>query len=272
MFVPWISAAKIIEDSEGDQEIFHNFTLGLPFVSKDTSLTREAILRCLHPGSNPKTDVAMGVDVGLLKHYVIGNRYGIFKVGKTESWEEIEEIRNLYDAICVIDALPYPAPAMSLSNKYPGKVYVHYYQQDRKKMGVIRWEEQIVKSDRTKMIDSVVAEINSRDMKFQLTAYDLDEYITHCRNIYRIVKMDPRGIAKPEWINDDRPDHFFHATVYFRVALEQTLGQGSIVDPIAAPSSGEKHPYVQEDSTVPALDLQRVVQRAAQRKITWKGI
>ncbi|KKK45863.1 hypothetical protein LCGC14_3164810, partial [marine sediment metagenome] len=32
-FVPWISAGKIIEESQGDKEIFHNFTLGLPYVS-----------------------------------------------------------------------------------------------------------------------------------------------------------------------------------------------------------------------------------------------
>src|SRR3990167_3384528 len=28
MFVPWISVSEIIEDSEGDADIFHNFTLG----------------------------------------------------------------------------------------------------------------------------------------------------------------------------------------------------------------------------------------------------
>ena len=41
MFVPWIDAGKIIDESEGDKEIFHNFTLGLPYISKDSSVSRE---------------------------------------------------------------------------------------------------------------------------------------------------------------------------------------------------------------------------------------
>ena len=106
MFVPWIDISKIIEESEGDQEIFHNFTLGEPYVSKDTSVTRESILRCISPGYNPQTSVAMGVDNGVKKHYVIGNKYGIFKIGITEDWAEIERMRNHYNATMVIDALP----------------------------------------------------------------------------------------------------------------------------------------------------------------------
>ena len=58
MMVPWISAEKIIEDSEGDPDIFHNFVLGLPFISKDTAVTRESIIKCISPGHNPKTKVA----------------------------------------------------------------------------------------------------------------------------------------------------------------------------------------------------------------------
>src|SRR3990167_5806909 len=273
MFVPWISADKIIEDSEGDKEIFHNFTLGEPFVSKDTILTRAAIIGCLSPGANPKTDVAMGVDNGVIKHYVLGNRYGIFRIGKTESWKEIEEIRNLYDAVMVIDALPYPTTPTILSGEYPGKVFIHYYQQDRRNAGIIRWEDRVVKSDRTKVIDSVVAEINSKDLIYNLTAYDLEEYITHCTNMFRIISRTPQGILKPEWQTvENRPDHFFHATILYRVALEQTLGQGSIVDASERKSIIDKHPFVQPDSTVPALNLKDVAERASHKTPNWKSI
>jgi hypothetical protein len=273
MFVPWISVDKIIEDSEGDLEVFHNFTLGEPYISKDTSLSRESIIKCLSPGENPKTDVAIGVDNGVVKHYVIGNRYGIFRIGKTESWQELEEIRNLYDAVMVIDSLPYPVTPASLADEYPGKVFVHYYQQDKKKAGVIRWEDRVVKSDRTKMIDSVVAEINAKDILFNLTQYDLEEYITHCLNVFRMISMSPQGIPKPEWQTiEGRPDHFFHATVLYRVALEQTLGQGSIVDTAGQGSTIDRHPFVQPNSTTPALNLKEVAERVSARKQNWKGI
>src|SRR3990167_3579206 len=125
MFVPWISAAKLIEDSEGDQDIFHNFDLGLPYISKDTSVSRESIIKALNPGHNPRTNVAIGVDNGIVKHYVVGNRYGIFEIGTTEDWQFIEDLRNRYQATMVIDALPYPHTPQILAEKYPGSIYVH---------------------------------------------------------------------------------------------------------------------------------------------------
>jgi len=273
MFVPWISAEKIIEDSLGDQEVFHNFTLGEPFVSKDVSLTRESIIKCLSPGGNPKTDVAIGVDNGVVKHYVIGNRYGIFRIGKTDSWKELEEIRNFYAAIMVIDALPYPTTPSLMAEEYPGSVFIHYYKPDSKNAGIVRWEGIVVKSDRTKIIDSVVSEINAKDILFNMTQYDLEEYITHCTNPYRIIRINSRGIPVPEWSVDmGRPDHYFHATVLFRVALEQTLGQGSIVDTQEQRAVIDRHPFVQPNSTIPALDLKEIAEKFAKKRQNWKGI
>jgi hypothetical protein len=272
MFVPWISMSSVIEKSKEDQDIFHNFVLGLPFVSKDTSVTRESIVNCLSPGYNPMTNVAIGVDNGVRKHYVIGNRYGIFKVGVTENWEEIERMRNHYGAVMVIDAMPYPNTPQKLTDKYPGRVYTHYYQSDKKSLDIIRWEEGVVKSDRTKIIDSVVAEINAKDITFNMTERALEDYINHWKNLYRIIKETPQGIKKPSWeTREARADHFAHAHIYWRIALEQTLGQGGIVTPPGPESREKRHPYATHDRSVPALDLKEVVERTRQKE-GWKSI
>jgi len=265
MIVPWISAAKIIEDSEGDPEIFHNFTLGLPYVSKDMSVSRESITRCISPGYNPRTDVAMGVDNGKTKHYIIGNRQGIFAIGETDSWDEIERLRNHYNAVMVIDANPYPHTPQQLASKYPGMVFIHYYQSDKKNMGVIRWDmsEGVVKSDRTKILDHVVAEINSGDVTFNLTVKELEPYIYHWRQLFRMIKTMAGGMKKPSWETiEGRPDHYAHAHIYWRVALEQTLNQGGIVRAGTSKKKG-LNPTVGYDGTVPALDLKEVASRAA---------
>ena len=272
MMVPWISATKIIEDSQGDQDIFHNFVLGLPFVSKDTSVTRESIVKCLAPGYNPQTNVAMGVDNGVVKHYVIGNRYGIFKIGTTEDWAEIERLRNHFGAIMVIDANPYPTTPQKLASKYPGKVFIHYYGSDKKSVDVIRWDGMVAKSDRTKIIDFVVAEINSADVAFNYTENALEDYIVHWKNLYRIISETPQGIRKPSWETiEGRPDHYAHATVYWRIALEQTLGQGGVVMAPGPSRKTVKHPYVGQDSSVPALSLNEVLERN-KRKRSWKSL
>ena len=272
MIVPWITAAQIIEKSEGDQDIFHNFVLGLPYVSKDTSVTRESIIKCISPGYNPKTNVAMGVDNGVIKHYVIGNRYGIFQIGETEDWGEIERLRNHFGAIMVIDANPYPNTPQKLSNKYPGRSYIHYYQSDKKSLDIIRWEGMVVKSDRTKIIDSVVSEINSRDITYNLTERSLEDYISHWKNIYRIITDTPQGIKKPAWETiEGRGDHYAHATIYWRIALEQTLGQGKIVQPPQPEGKREEHVYVEGDKSVPALDIKKIIEKTRAKK-SWKSI
>ena len=268
LFIPWIPVSDIIDDSEGDPDIFYNFTLGLPYISKDIGVTREAILKCISPGTNSQTNVAIGVDNGVKKHYVIGNRLGVFKIGVTESWEEIETLRNQYNADMVIDANPYPHTPQVLAEKYPGKVFVHYYQADKKNLGVIRWDQGVVKSDRTKIIDHVVAEINSQDITFNMTPYQLEEFIIHWGNMFRMIKDTPQGIKKPSWETiEGKPDHFSHACIYWRIALEQTLGQGGIVRaPGPTPDLNNGHPEVAANSTVPALDLQNVVERQKTRR------
>ena len=275
MFVPWISATKIIEDSEGDQSVFHNFTLGKPFISKDASMSRQAILRCIVMTENPRTDVAMGVDNGITKHFVIGNRMGIFDVGETKDWGQIEDLRNKYGATMVIDALPYPTEPTRMMDKYRGKVFISYYQPDKRAAGAVFWDydEGVVRSDRTKIIDFVVSELNAGDIHFNLSAKDLDQYIHHWQQVYRVVEENNQGIKKPKWkCIEGRPDHYAHATVFWRLALEQTLGQGGIVGPTAVIPLKDRHQEVGPDSTVPALDLEAVVRRASlgSSRRSWK--
>jgi len=272
MIVPWISAEKIIDASQGNQDVFHNFTLGLPFVSKDTSVTRESIVKCLSPGYNPRTNVAIGVDNGVTKHYVIGNRYGIFDMGETEDWSEIERLRNHYGATMVIDAMPYPNTPQKLSSKYAGKVFIHFYVTDKKALDVIHWENMVVKSDRTKIIDSVVAEINNQEIIFNMTENALEEYIDHWKTIYRVIKDSPDGTKRPAWETiEGKADHYAHATIYWRIALEQTIGQGRIALPPDAKGRGQGHSIIGVDKTVRSIDPKEVAAKGGRKK-GWKSI
>jgi hypothetical protein len=279
LMVPWHSAAKIIEDSKGDQAVFHNFTLGLPYTVKDMSVSKGDLIRCLIPDPNPRVGNAMGVDQNATeKHYVIGNKYGIFRVGAVESWEEIEDLRNQYSAYCVIDANPYPTKPTQLAQKYRGKVFIHYYKQDTKNVGTIQWGEGddfgVVYSDRTKIIDAVVADIMAQDLVFNMTQSELEnyEYFYHWQQMYRIVEEvvgrdgGSTGIRKPVWKHPEgKPDHLAHATVYWKIAMEKTLSAGAVVTTGSAKKE-ELHPVVNPDSTVQGLNMREVMQRSLQKK------
>lgn len=239
MMAPWVSAKYILQQKEeSSTEFFYNFVLGKAYTPADVLVTRETILRANAPGRPTLQNVVIGVDNGILKHYVIGSSNGIFKYGKTESWEEIESLLLTYDAIMVIDANPYPTMPKKLAEKYPGKVFIHYYSQDRKNLGITRWGEKenrgAVNSDRTKLLDLIAQEINEAKILFVQPPNDLESYIYHWTNMYRTVEENAQGISQGKWITiEGKPDHYAHATAYWRVALSKRMvgGMGRIVIP-----------------------------------------
>lgn len=263
---PWVTAKRILEQyQESTIEFFYNYVLGKAYTPSDVLVDRAAILRANAPGRPTLTQVCIGVDNGIIKHYVIGSPNGIFRYGKTESWEEIESIFLTYDAIMVIDANPYPTMPKKLAEKYPGKVFIHYYSQDRKGLGITRWGEGkdkgVVLSDRTKLLDLVAQEINEAKEIYVQPPSELEEMIYHWTNMYRTVEENAQGISQGKWITmEGKPDHLAHSQAYWRVALSKRMtgGMGQIVRP--------KEPGVMigQKAYNPSLDIAKSL-RAAQR-------
>jgi DNA-directed RNA polymerase subunit RPC12/RpoP len=267
LMIPWIPASKIIEDSLGDKQVFHNFTLGLPYISADTSVSRKTITDCLVPGANPLTGVAIGVDNGVVKTVVIGNAYGIFRTYETENWDDIEADIKRYNAYCVIDSNPYPAMPIKLANKYRGRVYVHFFVQDQKDLKVIKWGESdkqyVVQSDRTKILDMLVGEFMNKEVVFNMTLAELEQYIYDWGQLYRTIEENTKGIQRPVWRTiEGRRDHYAFATIYWRIALEKTYSDSGVV---RSPLTKRQQPdsvIVSPGRTVPAIDLKKVIDRS----------
>jgi hypothetical protein len=195
----------------------------------------------------------MGVDNGVVKHYVIGTPAGIIEYGSTTSWEKIEQLMLKYNmGAVVIDANPYPAEPRKLVKKYRNRVFMNYYVEDRKSLGIIRWgegkEAGIVQTDRTKIFDVVASEISRLDIVFKLTGYQLEDYIKHWASMYRTIVENAKGIKKGEWATQEqKPDHYAHATVYWRIALERSTGSGGQVVKASTPNAPTPAPTVTVD-------------------------
>lgn len=277
LMIPWIPASEIIKKSKWEKSIFYNFCLGLPYVSSDQSVSRQTITRCIAPNVNDLTGVVMGVDNGVTKTVVIGNVYGIFKVYETESWEEVEEDFVKYNASMVIDANPYPVVPKKLSEKYPGRVFIHYFVQDQKSMEVIKWgkgeKDNIVESDRTKMIDMVVSELSSQEILFNMTLSQLEQYIYDWTQLYRTIEENLAGIKRAVWRTiEGRRDHYAFATLYWRIALELLFAEGGVIRTPIKKQNGiiKKGIFVNPDQTVPSIDLQNVIEKSQRKGKSWK--
>jgi len=277
LMIPWISAEEIIAKSKKDQSIFHNFCLGLPYVSQDQSISRQTILNCVLPNANPRTGVVIGVDNGVIKTVVIGNIHGIFKVYETDSWEVIEDDLLRYSATMVIDANPYPVMPKKLVAKYPGRVFVNYFTQEQKDLQIIHWgsgdKRGIVTSDRTKIIDMVVSELQHQDILFNLTITDLEQYISDWTQMFRTIEQNSQGIQKAVWRTiEGRRDHFVFATIYWRTALEKVFSIGGVIRNPSKKTNAMIKPgiFVSPEGTVPGVDLKKVVERNNKKNKKWK--
>lgn len=241
LMAPWVKPDYIIEKKyENNPEFFYNFVLGLPYQAADMMLDRQIILNACSTPLIEYDDMVMGTDVGLRKHYVLGNSNGVIKYGDAMDWETLEAMFIANNCrVWVIDANPDQTVPRKLAKKYPGKVFINFYIQDKKNMGIIRWldgdSRGVVHADRTKIIDHVVMEIQNKDIKFRIPPHDMDEFIYHATNTYRVTETSDYGMSKSSWkVKEGKPDHLLHALVYWRIALSKTMqGSGMIITPNA---------------------------------------
>lgn len=280
LIVPWVSAKKILkQERDMPIDVFHNMVLGLPYQESEFMLNADAIKRACRPGLADKTDVIIGCDSGKVKHYVIGNRYGVFTYGSTTEWEDIERLITLFNATAVIDALPDFTIPEQLARKYPGRVFVHYYTHNNKGMDTsVRNEGSNfgrIDSDRTKLFDMVAGEVANQTIRFyqpfkDLLGKDNKGLAYHVGNMYRIVETDTKGIQRAIWMKkENKPDHWAHALAYWRVGVSQMLSSGEVggVRPTGNKATKQPSYAVRPDGTVPVkealhMDMDTLIEKS----------
>ena len=233
MMASWVKCKDLIkEEEEKDKAYFYNFVLGKPYMGTDIVIDASLILTNVSKRLNDKTKAIMGVDQGLKKHYVVGNAQGIFEVGSTKEWKDVENIRNKYDAIAVMDALPDLTVPRQLREKYPHKVYLCYYHRDKDRAIEVKWGKDkdwgYVWADRNRTLQTVIDYLSGRKIEFNMDGRDLDEYISHWKNMYKLVVEDSIGVPKFIW-ESNGADHMVHATNYYLIGLKRFSEQHGAV-------------------------------------------
>ena len=226
LICPWKTAREIEEASKKDKTYFYNFVLGLPYRGSDIVVDKDTILKNIDTQENLKVHNVIGVDQGIKKHYVLMNEQGVFKVGMTEDWRDIERLINEYDIECgVFDGMPDITEPRKLRDKYLGKIWLSFFKRDVKKANFISWDKitHSVYSDRTKIIQQTIDQFYNRQIRFQMDIRDLEEYIKHWASLYKIVEKDQMGIEQDIWESDGE-DHWAMAQIYAILALQRGGG------------------------------------------------
>lgn len=241
LMAPWISAEEILKDSEGDQEYFYNFILGEPYNPGDLKVSRATILDNWTPKDLSKGhDWFLGVDVGNIKHYVLGTELGVVQVGKFSKWSELDDLMNFYNPALVIDAMPDNTMSKHYVDNYP-RALMSYFQENKINPATIVWwgnatstqNQQsnklgVVYSNRNRVIDKMIDEILLTNILFGVPSdLTFKQYVKHWETLRRTKETDTKGIEHYVWQSTTGEDHFVFATLYYYLA-RLSIGAGTV--------------------------------------------
>lgn len=247
MMAPWVSARRILQQKEEmDVATFHAFVLGKAYTPSDLIVNRATILSACNPSMVDKREVVLGSDSNIPMTWVLMTPDGIFDHGRTESWDDLERLKLMYNALWVMDPNPYPTVPKQMVDKYKGSAYICYFKQDTKNLGIIQYgtgvNASVVYADRTKLLDLVAQEKVDGKMIYREPHYKLEDIIADWENIYRTTEEKDDGRVKSVWIKKEgKTSDYPFAEAYARIGLSKLMGRGApsgLVRPPVTTSGG----------------------------------
>lgn len=253
---PWIKAPDIIRESAGDQEYFFNFVLGEPYNPGDLSVTRSLILDNWTPEDlSLGKEWYLGVDVGNMKHFVLGTELGVVKVGRFSDWQKLDDMMKQYNPFLVIDAMPDNTASRHYTETYD-KAYMSFFQDNQANPQTIVWwgkagepdtpgnKGKIVYSNRNRVIDQLIDDLLRAKIRFGTPSdAELRIFIDQWLTLRRVKVTDARGIEKYVWDSTTGNDHGVFALLYYSLA-RATAGAGQVL------SIPEPPMFIGRDNTV----------------------
>jgi len=244
-----LTAKEVLEDSECDQEYFHNFVLGEPYNPGDLTVSRTTILDLWTPKDLVTGNWFLGVDVGNVKHFVLGSELGIVKVGKFTEWSVLDDMMKFYKPKLVIDALP-----DSTMSKYFVKTYrdalMWYPQENANNPQLVVWygdndKKGIVYTHRDRSIDMLIDDMVQAKFLIGVPSNkDFLLYIKHFENLRRVKETNAKGIEMFKWQSITTEDHLVFASLFYRLAVA-SQGNGTFL-----PETPKPYQIISDDNKV----------------------
>jgi hypothetical protein len=207
----------------------YNLKIGVAYVEAENRLSvQEVLALCGTEGVISQDDgpCFMGVDQGKDLHVVIGKRHPqkagqIIHLEIYKEWEELDRLmKNFNVSRCVVDALPETRNARAFANRFPGKVYLNYYNEHQK--GSYKWNEGelIVSCNRTESLDASHREIMDQSIILPKRCEIVRKFADHLHNVAKKLEEDEETGSKRYVYVKLGPDHFRHAFNYEAMARQ----------------------------------------------------
>ena len=227
------SAASIIKafnDPQKDKQYFYNYVLGLPYLGSEDRLDSTVVLRnCVDEVNTQEDRTIIGMDTGHGIHYVLMNKQGIFFydyeteiTASKNPYDKIEKLLKRFPrSIVVSDQGGDLIGVRQLQAKYPGRVFLCFYNKDRKTVDLVDWgkdqEYGKVRVDRNRMMTLLVEQMRDTGrVRINGTKDEWAEFASHFGSLYRekmvareMPGRDNRELYGAEYVwKHNGPDHY----------------------------------------------------------------
>jgi hypothetical protein len=219
------------EPPEGNFADIYRLRLGLPYIAAEDRLVESQVYECCgqeempHSHSGP---CAMGVDVGIVKHIVIGVRsgreqYRIVKTIKLSAWEDIHDLaRKFHVRSAVIDIRPYQDTVKKFQASEPYQIFLCEYSNNPAYLR--KWDIKlgVVKDYRTALFDETHRMVVTPGMlTIPRFSPEIKEFAKQMCNSYKILDTNKKTGAK-EYRYKGTKDHYRNALNYFLLAASRS--------------------------------------------------
>jgi len=229
----FVDMKELLHDFRTTQNLtdFYNLRIGMAWVEATHRISLEAVYALCDLFGMAEKDggpSSMGVDQGKDLHVVIGKaqpgRAGkIVHLGVYKDWEKLESLMKDFNVYrCVIDGMPEIEKARSFAKKFPGKVYLNFYNEHQK--GTYKWNDGdlTVSCNRTESLDASHAQIlgaagdltGSSKVVLPRKSDMIEEFAVHLHNVAKRLEEDEETGSKRYVYVKLGPDHFRHAFNY----------------------------------------------------------
>jgi len=207
-------------------ERFYNLKIGVAWADAQSVLSASAVLALC--GDQPiaeKTDVecTMGVDTGRQLHVVVsrwdGERRRVVYLGVLQDFAQLDGLMERFQVNrCVIDAMPETHATRALSKRFPGRVWLNYFNESQK--GSYRWDEKdyLVHENRTEALDASRRAIRDGLVILPQRSPIVEEFASHLSADAKRLEEEPETGSQVYRYVRTGTDHFSLAFTYDCIA------------------------------------------------------
>ena len=222
------------EPPENNLADVYRLRLGLPYIAAEDRLTLADVYNCCNNDSmypNHSGPCAMGVDVGIVKHIVIGikinkDQYQILKVinfSGLSAWNEIHDLARRFNVkSAVIDIRPDMDIVRKFQADEPYPIFLCEYSNNPAYTRTWDIKRGIVKDYRTALFDATHRMVVTPGMlTIPRRSPEIEEFAKQMCNAYKLLETHKKTGAKEYRYKGDK-EHYRNALNYFLLAASRS--------------------------------------------------